>query len=303
MAIPIDRLPLRLTPDPGRVIMRFFGTGNINRARDIIKRVLAFPEVEVESLLAAMDRDYRPKHEKLFEVFAEHFAMIRGTIPEGSQLSESRQLLLGACFTMEYAIESVALFNPSIVPALRQEDVPAGSVRFVMSLRATGEGHLSSIVFRVGMIDADGEISSSRRDLQPDAESDGARRVQQADILSRPGGLGRPDAQSAQILDRLRSISLASSSSRRSTPSVGRSHFRVPGIDRRHPDRRDPGELSASRVERSGHREAEIVIFPFSDIERHGIEDLRLVRFTDDDGSVSTTARSRRSMAARSSPS
>ena len=59
---------------------------------------------------------------------------------------------------MEYALESVALFNPSIVPALRQDGVPAGSIRFVMSLRATGEGHVSSIIFRVGLIDADGNI-------------------------------------------------------------------------------------------------------------------------------------------------
>ena len=59
---------------------------------------------------------------------------------------------------MEYAIEAVALFNPSIVPALHQEGVPAGSVRFVMSLRATGEGHISSIVFRSGVIDANGDV-------------------------------------------------------------------------------------------------------------------------------------------------
>src|SRR5438105_3197035 len=128
MPIPIERLALRLAPDPGRVIMRFFGTGNMERAQAIIRRVLAFSEAEVEALLAGLDRDFRPKHEKLFEVFAEHYEMIRGSVPGDAVLSQSRQLLLGACFTMEYALESVALFNPSIVPALRQEGVPAGSV-------------------------------------------------------------------------------------------------------------------------------------------------------------------------------
>ena len=65
--------------------------------------------------------------------------------------SRDRQLLVGAYFTMDYALESVALFNPSIVPAILQNDVPAGSVRFLMSLRAIGEGHISSIVFRSGI--------------------------------------------------------------------------------------------------------------------------------------------------------
>ena len=287
MAIPIDRLPLRLTPDPGRVIMRFFGTGNINRARDIIKRVLAFPEVEVESLLAAMDRDYRPKHEKLFEVFAEHFAMIRGTIPEGSQLSESRQLLLGACFTMEYALESVALFNPSIVPAIRQEDVPAGSVRFVMSLRATGEGHISSIVFRVGMIDADGEIR-----LEPPGTYSRPLKATVPDEFSKPtfcrdlAALGVPIAQSARILDRLpeqftRQQLFEMIVAERTDAAT--SGFLEQAAD---------SLIAATQVNYQLHvpnppfnREADIVIFPFSDIERHGIEDLRLVKFTDEDGS------------------
>ena len=74
-------------------------------------------------------------------------------------MSERRRRLIGACFTMEYAIESAALFNPSMVPAIDQAGLPSGSVRFVMSLRATGEGHVSSIVFRQGVVDADGRVS------------------------------------------------------------------------------------------------------------------------------------------------
>ena len=75
-----------------------------------------------------------------------------------SGLSQARKLFIGACFTMEYAIEAVALFNPSIVPAMIQEGAPPGGMRFLMSLRATGEGHLSSIVFRTGVIDAAGDV-------------------------------------------------------------------------------------------------------------------------------------------------
>src|SRR5262249_37560758 len=138
MTVPVERLAMRLTPDPGRVITRFFGTGNDNRARDIVQRVLAFSDREVDALLTTLERDFSPKHQQLIEVFAEHFERIRGILPGDVPLSEPRRLLLGACFTMEYALESIALFNPSIVPALRQDGMPAGSVRFVMSLRATG---------------------------------------------------------------------------------------------------------------------------------------------------------------------
>jgi hypothetical protein len=54
---------------------------------------------------------------------------------------------------MEYSIESAALFNPSIVPHPDQSHLKKGSLRFIMSLRATGEGHISSIVFRSGVLD------------------------------------------------------------------------------------------------------------------------------------------------------
>ena len=74
-------------PDPGRVIMRFFGTGNTQRARDIINRVLAFSETEVQALVAGLDRDFHPKHPRLFEVFAEHYAMIRGSVWKPARVS------------------------------------------------------------------------------------------------------------------------------------------------------------------------------------------------------------------------
>ena len=158
MPVPVTRLPLRLTPDPSRVITRFFCPGDVKRTRGIIDRALTFPEAEVERLLAELERDFRIQHPDLLEFFADHFEQIRGSIPAGIVLSRPRQLLVGACFTMDYALESVALFNPSIVPALIQDGVPPGAIRFLMSLRATGEGHLSSIVFRTGIIDAGGDV-------------------------------------------------------------------------------------------------------------------------------------------------
>jgi predicted GH43/DUF377 family glycosyl hydrolase len=278
---------MRLTPDPGRVITRFFGAGNDNRARDIVQRVLAFSEREVDALLTTLERDFSPKHQQLVEVFAEHFERIRGILPGDVPLSEARRLLLGACFTMEYALESVALFNPSIVPALRQDGLPAGSVRFVMSLRATGEGHISSIVFRVGVLDADGEIrlepvSTGSRPLKESVPDEFHKATFERDL----GALDVPLEPAARILDRL-------------PERFTRRQF-FEAIDAARRDERTSGFLeqaadsliAATQVNYQVHlpnppfsRESEIVIFPFSDIERRGIEDLRLVQFTDEDGS------------------
>jgi predicted GH43/DUF377 family glycosyl hydrolase len=289
MAVRVTRLPLRVLPDPNRVITRFFCPGDRLRAQDIIKRVLAYSEAEVSTLLADVDRGFRGKHPDLTEILADDFEQVRGDVPDASALSRERQLLIGACFTMEYAIEAVALFNPSIVPALRQEGVAPGSLRFLMSLRATGEGHVSSIVFRVGEIDANGNISietppTYTRLLKASGPDRFEKSVFLRDLSAVGGGGG--DGHADWILDRLdevftrQQLSDAIESARQDQQTSG---FLEETADTL---------ISLTRVNYSLQvsgstifREFEIVIFPFSDIERHGIEDLRLVRFTDDDGS------------------
>ncbi len=195
--------------------------------------------------------------------------------------------MIGACFTMEYAIEAVALFNPSIVPAVRQEGVAAGSLRFLMSLRATGEGHVSSIVFRVGEIDARGDIRIETPPIYArPLKASGPKRFEKAIFLRDLSAVGVSDGNVNRILDRLGDIFTRQQLSE--------------AIDWARHDQQTSGFLeenadtliSLTRVnyalEVSGpaiFREFEIVVFPFSDIERHGIEDLRLVSFTDDDGS------------------
>ena len=159
MTVRVTRLPIQLLPDPQRVITRLFVPGEENRIRDIIERLLAIPEAEVEALVANLDSHFRPIHPDIDEVFLEHFEIVKRHIPNVDQVGDGRRLLIGASFTMEYAIESAALFNPSMVPAIDQTGLPSGSVRFVMSLRATGEGHISSIVFRRGVVDANGRVS------------------------------------------------------------------------------------------------------------------------------------------------
>ena len=183
MPVSVTRLPLQLNPDPARVISRLFRPGDLQRSRDIFGRVEAFSEEQVEKLVAGLEQDFRNRHFDLFGVFAEHYEEIRTAIGAPPAGSRARQLLLGAYFTMDYSLESVALFNPSIVPAIIQDDVPEGSIRFLMSLRATGEGHISSIVFRIGIITADGRRSARTSGIvQPAAEGHRARRVRQVDI-------------------------------------------------------------------------------------------------------------------------
>jgi predicted GH43/DUF377 family glycosyl hydrolase len=257
----------------------------VNRIRAIIDRALKIPDPEVEALAAVLTRTFYSRHRDIHTVLAEHYAAVRPYMPDGASPSELRRVLIGACFTMEYALESVALFNPSIVPAVIQDGVPPGSIRFLMSLRAIGEGHISSVVFRRGIIDQDGNLQVDapgkytqplrailsnefdktlfRRDLQAIGAIEGALEH----VLSRLGDRFTREqlAEAIEAARQDRELSGHFEESADTLVSVSRVNYRL----------ELPEEVG----------EAEMVVFPFSDIERHGIEDVRLVRFTEDDGS------------------
>src|SRR5204863_3988452 len=110
--------------------------GEENRIKDIVERVLAFPEAMVDELLVTLESNFRPMHPDIDEVFREHFEMVVHHVESVGEISDARRRLIGACFTMEYAIESAALFNPSMVPAIDKAGLSSGSVRLVRSLRA-----------------------------------------------------------------------------------------------------------------------------------------------------------------------
>ena len=103
-------------------------------------------------------REFRERHQRTREFFLHRFDQVRKHLLTDQPLSENRRLLIGSYFTQEYALESAALFNPSMVWHPDQSGLPAGSRRFILSLRATGEGHISSITFRSGVIDAENRI-------------------------------------------------------------------------------------------------------------------------------------------------
>jgi hypothetical protein len=158
MSICIKRTTLILRPDPSRVLLRPFNPGDSERAGRVIARILAIPEDEVAPLLQGISAEFSQRHLDIHNIFLERFEQVRETFQTDRELSEPRRQLIGSYFLAEYSLEAAALFNPSIVPHPDQTGLPAGDLRFVLSLRATGEGHISSITFRTGILHADHRI-------------------------------------------------------------------------------------------------------------------------------------------------
>jgi len=283
LPVHVHRLPHQIKPDPSRMITRFFAASEeANRGR--IERVLTLPAAEAQEILADLKGRYGVRHPDIDEIWMESFERVAPLVPPDAAMDDKRRMLIGAYFTMEYAVEGAALFNPSIVPAINQTGLRPGCTRFFMSLRATGEGHLSSIVFRVGVIDADNRITMednapSVRALKPipDAEFDtGFLRDALADLgalgpfecivldkLGETFSIGELD----QVLADLRSSAPSAAGfeqTQRNMLTFARSNYRIP-------------------IPRDVHP-SEVVIFPISERESRGIEDMRLVRFTEDDG-------------------
>ncbi len=161
---------VRFGPDPRRVILKPFLPGDevlfdgSSRIEVVIRRILAMSEEDVAATLQATSSDFTDRHRGFGEVLGENFDLVAQRFGVREDLSADRRLLIGAYFTHEYAVEGAALGNPSIVVAPDQSGLAAGEARFVMSLRAIGEGHISSIEFRSGVI---GETRRSRSTTRP----------------------------------------------------------------------------------------------------------------------------------------
>jgi predicted GH43/DUF377 family glycosyl hydrolase len=169
----VKRVNIKLMRDTSRVITRTLIPDDILRIKRTVARVLSLTDTKAAEVLGNVKRDFGNRHKDLNKVLKKHFDLIAQHIPQSASLSEIRKDLIGAYFTMEYSIESAALFNPSIVPHPDQSNLPEGGLRFVMSLRATGEGHISSIVFRTGIIGKSSEITfdeKSRFAEMPDVQ-------------------------------------------------------------------------------------------------------------------------------------
>jgi predicted GH43/DUF377 family glycosyl hydrolase len=291
MQVYVNRKKTTFLPDSSRVIARFLHLSD-ERSINLIKRVLELPTADLNITLSQLLRGYARRHRNISRTLAKNFTKVipilesMGVKPES--LSSSQQSLIGSYFTMEYSIESAAFFNPSIVECPDQSEVRSNEKRVVMSFRATGEGHISSIVFRAGILDKNNNLI-----LEPVgkmlAEADKIKRsiYDKVDFEQKLLEMheGKYTVSPAPVLDKLK-------------------------------DKFTYGELMKNLVEAhninnltedettlinhmmwlaSSHYEvhfsidsaiSERVIFPISATEQRGIEDARFVRFVDDDGAV-----------------
>jgi predicted GH43/DUF377 family glycosyl hydrolase len=239
VTVPIDdimtKLPVMLHPNPARVVIKPFvpaedppeyASKERPRSQRIADRVLAMNETGFQSELARVLASLNDRYRDVETTLARRFQAVNGSIISKCSLTHEQELLIGAYFSEEYAFEAAALFNPSIVIHPNQSGVAAGSLRFVLSLRGVGEGHVSSVTFRTGLW-----LSNSNVVIDPP-------------------------------------------SPRAITPRIEY----IPGADPDNPRVRLFCEES--------HDLSEIVIFPITPSQRHGIEDVRLVGFTEDDGTI-----------------
>jgi hypothetical protein len=145
-----------------RVPNRPFIPASPDQVSNIIDRVLSFTEAETEAQLAGLRDQFDHRHPNLEKSWLRQFAKVKAYLSNNESLSANRRLLIGAFFTGEYAIESAALFNPSIVPHPDQTDLGTDDLRFILTLRAIGEGHISSIEFRTGVIRSNHSIEMDK---------------------------------------------------------------------------------------------------------------------------------------------
>ncbi len=156
--INVNRLNIKINANPARVIPLFLHLNGKYRIDHIVLKVLELDEKKAEETLNQIFIEFESRHYKFRENIIANYNRIKQYVPSPQNLSDSRKLLLGAYFTKEYSIEAAALFNPSIVAHPDQSGLKEGELRFIMSLRATGEGHISSIEFRTGIISKNGNI-------------------------------------------------------------------------------------------------------------------------------------------------
>lgn len=287
-SIRLRRHEVTFRPESARVIIRPFVPGSAQCITNILQRALAMTDEDVAVQLGALRKEFAARHFDIDTLLLSHFGKVRARLPTKHPLSRDRQLIIGALFSGEYALESAALFNPSMVPHPDQSGVPEGGLRFVMSLRATGEGHISSIEFRTGLIRPDGGISVdpvSRFVTVPEIVPNPSYQKTRFVIKLQEMGMG--NGHSVAVMEAL-AENFTLQELDESVQRVRREAKKPVGRDLRR-------ALEVIRWLAESNYElnfppalamSERIIFPVSPNESNGIEDARFVRFTEDDGSV-----------------
>jgi predicted GH43/DUF377 family glycosyl hydrolase len=286
-SIPIHRRGIQFRPDSTRVLIRPFIPLEPKRVVNILSRAFSLTDQEVETELADVVRHFGGRHLGIERLLLRHFEKVRHHLPTERKISEQRKLFIGSLFVGEYALESAALFNPSIVPHPDQSGIPEGALRFVMSLRATGEGHISSIEFRSGVIDSANGIT-----IDPVSR-----------FITAPEVVPNPTYDKNSFIFKLMEMQLENPCMEAIMGTLG-DNFTLAELDRGVRALRRRSQVVTRDEKRtvecvrwlaesnyelrfdSNVALSERIIFPVSANVSNGIEDARFVRFVDDDGAV-----------------
>jgi predicted GH43/DUF377 family glycosyl hydrolase len=288
MRIAIERHPVKVNPDSKRVIARFFFNGQ-QRAIDVIQRVISLPEDEVFQMISPLLQEFSQRHRNITRILYKHCNKIKSIIQaqgiDFDDLSHWRKLLIGSYFTHEYSIESAAFFNPSIVEDPDQAGLQEGQKRLIVSFRAVGEGHISSIAFRRALIDKDNSISVLPVGNYVDEAEVMRDTLYEKKLFFEKIVTARIDKAvvkelKAKVKDKFDYDTLL-----RTVLQMQQSQH----SDKKRTELEKVLWLSDSYNNISFSLDTDIsdrVIFPMSELERRGIEDARFVKFTNTDGSV-----------------
>jgi predicted GH43/DUF377 family glycosyl hydrolase len=290
MALAVKRQSMKFMPDPKRVIARFFMPGQEDRAESIIQRILSLTDSRIHLQLNEVLRNFSKRHRNISKIFENNYNLVEQIVKrvsvESKTITHEKKLLIGSYFTQEYSIEAAAFFNPSIVEDPYQGSLNNGQVRVIASFRATGEGHISSIVFRSGILDKNNKITFAPIGTFVDVPEVVKRHVyRKAVFLRKLEEMRIIKDVVGMVMDRLGDTFvygelLASiEETRRSTDVTPSKEKVIQAIN----------WLASSHYEITFSLDTAIserVIFPVSYSESNGIEDARFVKFIDDDGAV-----------------
>lgn len=289
MRVSVTRKNIRFLPDSSRIIARFFMSGEL-RTQQLIMRVLNLKDSKVNMALEQTLREFANRHRNISRVFLNHAIEIQDII-EGmeinfDQLSLERKLLIGAYCTSEYAIESAAIFNPSIIEDFDQTYLKPGEKRVIISFRATGEGHISSLVFRRAILDNNNDLIISRVGDNIDVPVISFKKLyDKKRFCKKMKEMNIPEKYSQSIMsgvpDQFEHYALKYEVEKVLQNSTLSTDKKI-ALE-------EMTWLVDSYYDIKFHKDSDLserVIFPISSAEKSGIEDARFVHFTDDDNSV-----------------
>ena len=279
------RTKIVITPDYKRVVYRPFAIMSEERIIKILGRILTLSEKEVKKELRQVITEFEVRHQRLRIFFLNRFEKMKKHLLTDQVLSEERKLLIGAYFTQEYSLESAALFNPSMIWHPDQSDLPEGSRRFIVSLRATGEGHLSSITFRSGVINKENDITINAPTFYVTTSENYTNPVYEKILFERK----------LLELDLLNDFAKQVMSSLEDNFTLTDLENSIKILIRPFKNKGGENELIANGILSLALSNYEIqyspdqglserIIFPHSPSEMNGIEDARFVEFTDENG-------------------